>query len=320
MLPPWRRCWNSLTISAMKLGLGTVQFGMDYGVTNQDGRVPEDEVGRILALAAMAGISVLDTAQAYGESEAVLGRQMPPDHGFRIVTKTAPLSTTTPTGAAAEIRAAFEDSLQRLKQVSVHALLVHDCAALFGPAGTALWAEMEKLRDQGLVQKIGASVYNAGEIEALLDSFNLDIIQLPINLLDQKLQTGGQLKRLHRRGIEVHARSIFLQGILLAPPDRLDRRFDGLRGHLTSVHKYLSDHGLSPLQGAIAYPLQRPEIDMVLVGVSGEAELRDILAAMDSAAKAEMDPAPCACDDDLYLNPSRWASLPAGNVKRDCHC
>ncbi len=304
----------------MKLGLGTVQFGMDYGVTNQGGRVPEDEVGRILALAAEAGISVLDTAQAYGESEAVLGRQLRPGHGFRMVTKTPPFSSTTADMIVMEFREAFRQSLQRLAQPVIHALLVHDCAALFGPTGTALWAEMQQLRDQGLVQKIGASIYNAGEITALLQNFDLDIIQLPINLLDQRLQRGGELERLRQHGIEIHARSVFLQGVLLAQPKKLDQRFAGLRDHLTWIQSYLSGHGLQPLPGALGYPLQCPEIDTVLVGVNREAELAEILDTMDNIGKVEVDYGPCAFDDDRYLNPSRWAALPTHGIERDNPC
>jgi len=262
----------------------------------------------------------LDTAQAYGESEAVLGRQLPPGHDFRIVTKTPPMSATTAGGIAGDLREAFRRSLQRLGQASVHALLVHDCGVLFGSVGAALWAEMQQLRDQGLVRKIGASVYDAGEVSTLMNDFDLDIIQLPINLLDQRLQRGGELDRLHRRGIEIHARSVFLQGILLARPENLDQRFAGLRGHLARAHAYLSGHGLSPLPGAMGYPLQRPEIDTVLVGVSCEAELRDILAAMDIASSTDIDFGPCAIDDDRYLNPSRWATLPTDNLKRDPLC
>jgi aryl-alcohol dehydrogenase-like predicted oxidoreductase len=304
----------------MKLGLGTVQFGMAYGVSNSSGRMPAPEVSETLDLAAKSGVRVLDTAQAYGDSEAALGRILPAKHDFHIVTKTVPDATRTTAQMAQSLRAAFRRSLERLRQDSIYALLCHDAAQLLGPGGPALWQEMTALRDEGRIRKIGVSVYTRDEIAQLLAAFKIEIIQVPFNLLDQRLLKGGELRDLKRRGIEIHARSTFLQGLLLSDSRDLDERFAPLRGHLAGLAAMLRGHGLTALTGALACSLQRAEIDTVLVGVTSPAELREILAALSNLPAREIDFSPCALSDERFLNPSHWSSLPKEQSSRSQSC
>jgi aryl-alcohol dehydrogenase-like predicted oxidoreductase len=306
-------------LPAMKLGLGTVQFGMDYGISNSRGRIPEPEAAEILDLASRSGVQVLDTAQVYGDSEAVLGRTLPAQHDFRIVTKAAPIAGQK-NQAAMTLREEFQKSLQRLRQKSIYALLCHDAAQLLGPSGSVLWREMTALRNEGLVQKIGASVYTRSEISQLLAAFEIEIVQLPFNLLDQRPRTGGELVELKRRGVEIHTRSTFLQGILLADPQDLDERFLPLRKHLDMTRKYLGAHDLTALQGALACTMQQAEINTVLVGVTAVAELREILSAVDGLPARKIDFSTCALSDERFLNPSCWGSLPKDQLRRSQPC
>lgn len=284
------------------MGLGTVQFGMAYGVTNSRGRMPEQEAADTLDLAALNGIRVLDTAQAYGDSEEVLGRILPDKHEFRIVTKVAMFE------APDDLRRNFLQSLTRLRQGSIYALLCHDAEQLLKPDGAAVWQAMKALQSEGQVQKIGASVYSQEQIARLLAAFDIGIIQLPFNLLDQRLLASEELRRLKGRGVEIHARSTFLQGILLSDPEGLDERFAGFHGHLDKLRKFLQAHDLSPLSGALTCSIQRLEIDTVLVGVTGIAELHEILAAMARLPANRIDFSSCAVTDPRLLNPSLWNS------------
>jgi aryl-alcohol dehydrogenase-like predicted oxidoreductase len=289
--------------SATKIGLGTVQFGMAYGVTNSRGRMPEQEAADTLALAARHGIRVLDTAQAYGDGEAVLGGILPDKHDFRIVTKVAKFEMPD------NLRGNFLKSLARLRQGSIYALLCHDAEQLLKPEAAAVWQAMKALRAEGYVEKIGASVYSQEQITGLLAAFDVDVIQLPFNLLDQRLLASGELRRLKRRGVEIHARSTFLQGVLLSDPEDLDERFAEFRGHLNELRNILRAHDLSPLSGALACSIQRPEIDTVLVGVTGVAEMREILAAVARLPADRIDFSSCALTDPRLLNPSHWNSM-----------
>lgn len=289
----------------MRIGLGTVQFGMPYGVANRDGQVPEDEVRRVLAAARAAGVETLDTARAYGESEAVLGRCLPPE-GFRVVTKIRPLKDAVITEErAAEAERGLGESLVALRRPRVDALLVHHAGDLLVPGGERLFERMRELKAKGLAAKIGASVYGAEEIDGLLARYPLDVVQLPVSVLDQRLVASGHLKALKKAGVEVHARSVFLQGLALADPAALPRGLEAAAPHVRRCRDAFAALGLTPLEGALSFALGRPELDVVLVGVDGEAHLRQVLAA--AAAAKTADFSALAVDDARLLNPALWA-------------
>jgi aryl-alcohol dehydrogenase-like predicted oxidoreductase len=293
-----------------RLGLGTVQFGQDYGITNPHGQISEAEVASILALAAEAGIDTIDTARLYGISENVIGRCSPADAAFRIVTKTPRFGgISDPDEAASELRAAFETSLQALGRDEVHGLLVHDANDILGQVGRALWSAMEDLKSSGRVRNIGVSVYEAAEIDRVLDSFPIDIIQLPFNAADDRLVKGGQLDRLASAGVEIHARSLFLQGLLLAPAKDIPWRFAPIRSAVEQLDLLFASRGLGRLEGLLAIAFGQAEIDRFIVGVTSTDELGAILAAAEKAERME----PLEWDppviDAAYLNPARWSEL-----------
>lgn len=296
--------------AAARIGLGTVQLGLDYGVTNQNGRVPEGEAREILRLAAASGMDTIDTAFLYGDSEAVLGRCTPPET-LRIVTKTPKFAGMGPDEAAAHLREAFAQSLARLGRERIHGLLLHDPADLSGPAGTALWAAMAALRAEGRVAKIGVSVYEGAEIDALLDRFPLDLVQLPWNPLDHRLEQGGQLDRLAAAGVEVHARSLFLQGLLLQDPAAIPERFAPVRRAVEALRAACAGEGLTMLEGVMALALARAGIDRFICGVAAAHELHAIVLAAETGQRVKHRLRLPIMDalDPLYLNPARWPEL-----------
>lgn len=291
------------------IGLGTVQFGMPYGVSNARGQVPASEVAEILSCAAQYGVGYLDTAALYGASESVLGQMLPATHSFRIVTKTPKFGAfTSGETAVAHLDDVFARSLERLGQRDIYGLLLHDADDLLGPHGAALWDAMARLQRSGRVRKIGASVAGGRQIDAILSAFPIELIQLPYNLLDGRLLSGGQLARLRGRNVEIHARSVFLQGLLLAAPADLDRRFHGVRPILERLRERLADADLTPLEGALGAALRRPEFDAIIVGVTSLAELEEILRATDKLKRREhafcYDEFPIS--EESILNPALW--------------
>ncbi len=271
-----------------KLGLGTVQFGQAYGVSNTTGQVPKEEAARILARAAAGGVTLLDTAANYGDAEAVLAELNTAP--FRIVTKTISVKN----GVEAVIARARQ-SAQTLKPDT---LLVHAAADL---EDAKLWPALQALKTEGLFRKIGISTYYNDNPAALAARFKPDVMQLPFSILDQRLLADGSLKRLSELGVEVHARSLFLQGLLFMeePPEKLAWATRELR----SVKSHIIKTGIPLLSAALHFVLQRPEIAIGLVGVTSVKELDAILAA---PVPPGLNWSGCAIRDEKILTPSLW--------------
>jgi aryl-alcohol dehydrogenase-like predicted oxidoreductase len=283
--------WKGFCVA--KLGLGTVQFGQAYGVSNTHGQVSPDEAAAILTRAARGGIDVLDTAANYGQAESVLATL--DTRSFRIVTKTVSVR-----GGVEAVVARARASKTTLPQAGT--LLVHAAADLDDPA---LWPALRRLKEEGIFARIGISAYVADNPARLAERFQPDVMQLPFSLLDQRLLRDGTLARLAALGVEVHARSLFLQGLLLMAPDVLPDNLKDAAPHLTALHVRLAAAGTTPLAAALGFALTRPEIAVALVGVTALEELDDILAAAARPLPA-LDWQACALKDERILTPSLW--------------
>jgi len=277
-----------------RLGLGTVQFGQAYGVSNTTGQVPLAEAQAMLTRAAGQGVAVLDTAANYGQAEQVL--EQCDTSPFRIVSKTASVKN----GVAAVIARARQ-SVQSLGRVDV--LLVHAVADLLGPDGEELWRALQGLKEQGMVGAIGISAYVADDPAALARRFRPDVMQLPFSLLDQRLLRDGSLARLKDLGVEVHARSLFLQGLLFM--ETVPQKLRDAAPLLARVRQQIAAAHTTPLAAALGFVLSRPEIDVAVVGATSRHELDEILGAA-RAPLPELDWSACALEDARILTPSLW--------------
>ncbi|MBN9088902.1 MAG: aldo/keto reductase [Reyranella sp.] len=287
--------------NAGRIGLGTVQFGMAYGIANPHGQVALETAAEILRLARGAGVRLLDTAAAYGQAEEVLGRLVAPDDGFRIITKTAP---------GAGIQGVVDRARQSHRVLGgrrLHGLLVHSAADLRTTDGPALWGALQGLRDEGLFARIGISVYASDDPLELARRFRPDIMQLPVSVLDQRLVRSGVLRGLKDLGVEIHARSLFLQGAIFLDPAKLPLCLAHAAPRLAAFQARLAALGLSPVEAGIGYPLSVPEIDYALVGVTAVAESHQILyaAAQDRSGVPWHE---LAVDDEVLLDPRQWVS------------
>lgn len=290
----------------MKLGLGAVQFGMGYGISNSEGQTPSEEVAKILEVAHGRGIRMLDTAALYGASEEVLGHYLPRFSDFMLVTKTPQFNKPLIEARDVEVlEQTFKASLSKLGQPSVYGLLIHNADDLLAGNGRLLFESMANLREKGLVSKIGVSVYTAEQIDHILARFAIDLIQLPISVLDQRLIRSGHLARLKDRGVEVHVRSVFLQGLLLMEPDNLPPYFEQIRPHLKRYRQAISSHGLSPIKAALSFVTGLAEVDVALVGVNNHRQLLEILAQTEDVPQFDSF-GEFAIDDVAIVNPANW--------------
>lgn len=289
----------------MNLGLGTVQFGLPYGISNRSGQVTPDEVKRILRIAESNSLQVLDTAAGYGDSETVLGSGLASQYNFSIVTKTLPLKTDrVHQKDVARVEAAFENSLRTLGQRSVYGLLVHHAVDLLNPGGERIYVLLQRLKHDGFVKKIGVSVYNKEDVLRLFDRYSFDLVQLPLNVFDQRFVRDGTLKQLYASGVEVHARSALLQGLLLMPSSTLPPHFESIRHHHMTYLAELDKAGVSALAGALGYFQNRSEVSTVLVGVESSAQLQECLREAKQTVVVDFNR--FAVDDPKILDPRVW--------------
>ena len=289
--------------SINKLGLGTVQWGLPYGLANQHGITAPETVTALLSEARHYGIEVLDTASLYGQSEAVLGANSL--EGFKVVTKTP--SFATPHISDIEVKQlneTFQQSLDLLSRKKIYGLLIHHAENLLVPGGAKLLAAMMQLKEKGVVEKIGVSVYDSMQIDAVLKKFKPDLIQLPLNILDQRMLASGHLELLKNEGVEIHARSVFLQGLLLMPLNNIPAFFEPVRPLLARWHTAAHAQGLTVNQAAIAFVKNIPYVDTVLVGLDNLAQFRSCID--DFTMDINFDATGLACNDPIFVNPSLW--------------
>ncbi len=293
----------------MKLGLGTVQFGLDYGISNNRGKVPFEKALSLLKTAYHDGVTVLDTAYHYGSAEAVLGHLDWQKYPFKIISKTAKIEAPIVSAPAiAKVRTQFLSSLKKLKQTTVYGLLVHHFPDLCQVGSEKLWHMLETLKSEQIVKKIGVSVYDPQDVWYVLEHFAPDLIQLPFNVLDQRADTSGVFAALCSRGIECHVRSVYLQGLLLMPADKI---FNVLPRALMAVKRFQAlcqDYKISPMGMALHFVDQYEEIAHMIVGVTCLQELRQAMNALaDSRSTTVLEELKqLAVYDNHVINPSLW--------------
>jgi aryl-alcohol dehydrogenase-like predicted oxidoreductase len=297
-----------------QIALGTAQFGLDYGITNRQGRVTDDAARDLLRASAAQGWMLLDTAGGYGDSEQRLGQlltELPP-HAWKVMTKTPGARKDRFTASdLVAFDLAWQASRSRLAQGTgpVHALMVHHADDLLVPGGEILHGWLMRLREEGQIGLAGVSVYDAGQLDALLQRYSgvqrpFDIVQLPASIADQRLLRAPCVQRLHEMGVELHARSLYLQGLLLADPDFVEARFPGKGTWLRRLQAWSLANGLDPVQACLSFFRSTPLLRVAVIGVTNAAEWQQLAAAWHSAPV--LDWAEWASNDPDWVDPRRW--------------
>ena len=259
----------------MKIALGTVQFGMNYGISNTVGQVSPEEISKILNFCKENKIDTLDTAQGYGESEKVLSQF--DLSNFKVITKLIG-------------NARLEQSLENLKLSKVYGLMFHrenEC-------NDVTWKQFEDYKKQGLVDKIGVSVYSPAVLSSLLDRYPIEIVQFPMNILDQSFIP--LLPKLKEKNVEVHTRSTFLQGLLLM--EDIPEYINPIKETIKSIPEPRLAHPLN-------FGKKQKRVDKMVLGVTRLQDLKEIVEAYNSTV-SDIDYSKFAIFDEKYINPSLW--------------
>jgi len=293
-------------IGTERLALGTVQFGLPYGVANTQGQVNPEQAAAMLGSARAAGIDTLDTAIAYGEAEMLLGRIGVTE--FRLISKIPALRE--PVSAVDDwVVAQVEASLARLQVPRLGGLMLHAPDDLLGPHGSAIARGLQRARDAGLTERIGLSVYSPEQLATLSDRLPLEIVQIPANVFDRRFAETGWLDRLTANGVEVHARSVFLQGLLLMPSERIPSKFAPYRPLIDRWHTWLASEtsSTSPVQACLSHVASYEDIARLVIGADSFEQLQVIIAA--AAAAPKRAPASLASPVSPLINPAQWNTL-----------
>ncbi|HEY9216998.1 MAG TPA: bifunctional regulator KidO [Phenylobacterium sp.] len=291
-----------MTSPLEKLGLGSAQFPLDEAPGASRGRSPAEQVKDILQIAARAGLGVFDVAGRAPQNESILGQLMPRPVPFRIA-----ISTVRADKGPDIVELELIASLRRLGVETCETVLVPSASDLFGDHGAALWTRLQRLKDQGLFKKIGITAFASDDPVGLARRFRPDIVQAPASLLDQRLLVNGALAEIAGLGIEVHLRSIFLNGLLFLPPDRVPSQLKGAAGRISRARRMIAEGRSDPLQAALGFALSRPEAHAVLVGVTSPGELSAVIAAA-SSPPPDLDWDEMALDDPSVIDSRTWAA------------
>ena len=286
---------------AEKLILGTVQFGLHYGINNQSGRVKEDDAVIIMKVACKAGIKTFDTARAYGQAEMIIGKFIQQDQpaNLKVITKFHLHDDN-------DWEAALEESLRHLRLEKVDTLLFHSFAAYL--------EHKDQLEDMLQAHKgikfnrIGVSVYTNDELAALLDEEKIEVVQVPFNLLDNHSKRGKLLQQLKDKDKTIMTRSVFLQGLFFKDPVDFPEGLVALSQDAQKIHT-LADEAEIPV-GALAlqYALSKTYIDGVLFGVDSLTQLETNLnwLELDVSKNTFESVDSVNVIHESLLNPSTW--------------
>lgn len=286
----------------MKLALGTVAFGLNYGISNKAGQTPPAEVNDILDYSYSVGIDTIDTAAAYGTSEEVLGA-CSKIGSFNIVTKVFPKNAEflTPKTLVSQ----FEESLRRIGGNSIYALLLHRTDDLLkSPDQSEIVKTLENLKNDGLVKKIGVSAYDPSELNLVTQILKPDLVQVPGNILDQRFWEDDCISALRQLGTEIHVRSAFLQGLLLMDPDALPSTHTRARPWLRKLRLEAITQNVSPLQLCLSY-MKSIDLDKIVVGINNLRQLQEIVDVYETAPIINNFKS-LKCNAPEIINPAKW--------------
>ena len=255
-----------------RIVLGGAQLGLPYGILNGGETLSREEVARILDTAVDHRIDSIDTAIAYGQSESIIGETS--QNRFNIISKLPPLPVDV-SNVSEWVHTQVQGSLSRLKCTSLDALLLHRPQDLTGAQGAELYAAIGLLLAEKVIHRFGVSIYSPDDLEGIIGTFDIHVVQAPLNVFDRRIL--GVTNRLSALNIEVHVRSVFLQGVLIASPKDRPQRFEPWSEHFALFDEWVRSSGVSAMACCIGFALQQPGIAKLVIGTTSAESLDEIM-------------------------------------------
>ena len=295
-----------------KLVLGTAQLGLNYGIANKIGKPEENKAFEIMKYAIENGINYFDTAYSYGNSEIIIGKFLNSYKNYKnkvnIITKMPSLKEEKLDEK--NINDRFFESLYRLDQESIFCYMVHDFNDIKNNSYLVL-NTFFKLKNEGYIKKIGVSVYNENQIKFLIRNFDFDLIQIPINIFDQRVLKDDILLDLKKRGIEIYARSVFLQGLIFLDRDNLPPKFKSIEKYLEKINNISLKFNIPKEDIALLFINSINEIDRIIIGVEKIEQLKKNIGALNRSENfAEIERAinfqDLFIENKEIIDPRKW--------------
>jgi len=280
-----------------KIILGTVQLGLPYGINNKEGKPTEEEAFKILDFAFSNEITSLDTADGYGEALQIIGRYKAlSKRSFRIINKFKADETT--------LFDKLSRSLNLLQVPSLSCYMYHHFPDYLSGS---LIQDLRELKKKGLTDKIGISLYNVNQLSHVVDDKDIDVIQIPVNILDLSKEKEALLIKARENGKEIHARSVYLQGLFLKRITALTGNLTGMRPYLEMIQRTSLNHNIDIKKAALNFVLQKKYVDHVVLGIDHVSQLKENLAMIDPSLEAHIfDGIEVDSANAYLLNPANW--------------
>ncbi len=283
-----------------RLGIGTLQFGLKYGIANKEGKLKSLEIEKIKKLANNNNIKLVDTANVYGNSEYRLGKI---DFSkFKLVSK---LPVSKPSSNRAEwVLRSIKKSLKKLNTKKIYGMHVHNTNYLLDKKGYQIYNGLVKAKKDGLIKKIGVSIYTPEELKKIISKFKIDLVLIPFNIFDQRMLKSNILKDLKKQNIEIHTRTTFLQGLLLLKKNEIPKKFSKFQRYFVNWHKLQNKLKMPKFKICLRYALSNKYIDKVIVGVDNSRQFK-LLIKSAGFIKTKINSIDASKEINL-INPSKW--------------
>ena len=287
----------------MKLAIGGAQFGLDYGLSNENKRTKLDELIKILDFCLTEKINVIDTAMAYGNSEKQLG--LAGVKGFKVITKIPAGINKINIDIYSYISSLIEKSLKDLNVTKIYGLLLHQSMDLMSKNGEIIYKCLEDFKSQDMISKIGISIYDPHELETLIPNFGIDIVQAPYNLIDRRIEDDQWIIKLEKKKIQLYTRSVFLQGLLLMNKDNRPKYFKKWSNLFDNIDNHLIKNKLSPLEHSLNAVMHNKSVERLIVGVENLKQIKSIVKVLKKNKMTEINKS-FFNNDAMLINPSKW--------------
>lgn len=283
-----------------KLGIGTLQFGQNYGVANKTGKLKSKDIIEIKKIAKKNNINTIDTAEVYGDSEKRLGK-----FGFSQFNLVSKLPVTNPPKNRFKwVLESLKLSFKKLKIKKIYGMHIHNTKYILDKKGDQIYKGLVYAKEAGLIKKIGVSIYTVEELKKIISKYKIDLVLLPFNIFDQRLLKSNILQELKDRNIEIHTRTSFLQGLLLMNKENIPQKFFKYKNFFENWEKICKKKKMTKYEVCLKYALSNNFIDKVIVGIDSSQQFKKLI---NSAGYIDVSTKSIDASKEINLiNPSKW--------------